>query len=55
LDNKLYWSKVYQSLTSSAQNLMWCMVAELRFTDDWKKGTRFKKKNNTLKDQSLKT
>ena len=32
LDNKLYWSKAYQSLTLSARNLLWCMVAELRFS-----------------------
>ena len=34
LDNKLYWSKAYQSLTLSARNLLWCMVAELRFTGE---------------------
>ena len=32
LNNTLYWSEAYQSLTKSARNLMWCMVAELRFT-----------------------
>ena len=32
LTNELYWSKAYQSLTLSARNLLWCMVAELRFT-----------------------
>jgi hypothetical protein len=38
LDNKLYWSKAYQSLTLSARNLLWCMVAELTFS-----GSRMKK------------
>ena len=38
LNNKLYWSKAYQSLTLSARNLMWCMVAELKFS-----GSRTKK------------
>ena len=37
--NELHWSKAYQSLTKSAQNLLWAMVQELRFTGDWKKGT----------------
>jgi hypothetical protein len=32
LNNELYWSKAYQSLTLSARNLLWCMVAELKFT-----------------------
>ena len=32
LTNELCWSKAYQSLTLSASNLLWCMVAELRFT-----------------------
>ena len=32
LDNKLYWSKAYQSLTKSAQNLLMAMVAELKYT-----------------------
>ena len=32
LNNTLYWSDAYQSLTKSARNLMWCMMAELRFT-----------------------
>ena len=39
LTNDLYWSKAYQSLTTSARNLLWCMVQELRFTGSWKKGT----------------
>ena len=30
--NELQWSKAYQSLTKSAQNLLWCMVAELKYT-----------------------
>ena len=34
LDNKFYWSEAYQSLTLSARNLLWCMVAELRFTGE---------------------
>ena len=37
LTNRLYWSDAYQSLTKSAQNLMWCMYAELRFTGSRKK------------------
>mgnify|MGYP003329625913 CR=1 FL=1 len=37
LDNKFYWSKAYQSLTLSARNLLWCMVAELKFTGSRKK------------------
>ena len=32
LTNELYWSKAYQSLTLSARNLLWCMVAELKFS-----------------------
>ena len=39
LTNDLYWSKAYQSLTTSARNLLWCMVQELRFTGSWKKRT----------------
>ena len=39
LTNELYWSKAYQSLTLSARNLLWCMVAELRFTGSRKKKT----------------
>ena len=39
INNLLYWSKAYQSLTLSARNLMWCMVAELRFTGSRTKGT----------------
>ena len=30
--NELQWSKAYQSLTKSAQNLLWAMVAELKYT-----------------------
>ena len=37
LTNELYWSKAYQSLTLSARNLLWCMVAELKFTGSRKK------------------
>ena len=40
LDNKFYWSKAFQSLTKKAQNLLFCMIAELRFT-----GIRGNKKN----------
>ena len=40
LTNELYWSKAYQSLTLSARNLLWCMVAELKFS-----GKRGSKKN----------
>ena len=32
LNNKFYWSEAFQSLTKSAQNLLFCMIAELRFT-----------------------
>ena len=32
LNERLYWSRAYQSLTKSAQNLLWCFVAELTFT-----------------------
>ena len=39
LTNELYWSKAYQSLTLSARNLLWCIVAELRFTGSRKKKT----------------
>ena len=35
LDNKLYWSKAYQSLNISARNLLWCMFAELKHTGKW--------------------
>ena len=38
LDNRLYWSPAYQSLTLSARNLMWCFVSELRFTGSRKNG-----------------
>ena len=37
LHNRLYWSNAYQSLTLSARNLMWCFVAELKFTGSRKK------------------
>ena len=37
ITNRLYWSPAYQSLTKSAQNLMWCMYAELRWTGTRKK------------------
>ena len=47
LDNKLYWSKAYQSLTKSAQNLLFCMIAELRFTGErGSKSKRFQYTNN---------
>ena len=39
LTNNLYWSKAYQSLNKSAQNLMWCLYAELKFSGSRKKGT----------------
>ena len=39
LNNKLYWSKAYQSLTLSARNLLWCMFAELKYTGSRKKKT----------------
>jgi len=39
LNNELYWSKAYQSLTLSARNLLWCMVAELKFAGSRKKKT----------------
>ena len=45
LTNELCWSKAYQSLTKSAQNLMWCLVSELRFTGSRKKGN-FQYTNN---------
>ena len=45
ITNLLYWSKAYQSLTLSARNLMWCMVAELTFTGSRPKGT-FEYTNN---------
>ena len=37
LTNRFYWSKAYQTLTPAAQNLMWCMYAELRWTGTRKK------------------
>ena len=40
LDNKFYWSEAFQSLRKSAQKLLFCMIAELRFT-----GKRGNKKN----------
>ena len=39
ITNRLYWSPAYQSLTKSAQNLMWCMYAELKWTGTRKKKT----------------
>ena len=33
-DNKFYWSQAFQSLPKSAQNLLFCMIAELRFTGE---------------------
>ena len=45
LNNKLYWSKAYQSLTLSARNLLWCMFAELKYTGSRKKKT-FEYTNN---------
>ena len=32
LTNRMYWSKAFQSLTKSAQRLLFCMVSELKFT-----------------------
>ena len=46
LTNKLYWSDAYQSLTKSAQRLMWCMFAELRFTGS-RKNEDFEYTNNS--------
>ena len=43
--NKLIWSEAYQSLTQSAQNLLWCFLAELKFTGSRKKKT-FEYTNN---------
>ena len=40
LNNKLYWSIAFRSLTKSAQNLLFCMIAELKHT-----GKRGSKKN----------
>ena len=40
LNNALYWSNAYQDLTKSAQNLLFCMFAELRFTG--KRGSKSK-------------
>ena len=37
LNHNLYWSAAFQALTKSAQNLMWCMYAELRFSGSRKK------------------
>ena len=37
LTNRIYWSDAYQYLSKAAQNLMWCMYAELRFTGGRKK------------------
>ena len=45
LNNKFYWSRAYQDLTKSAQNLLWCLHAELRFTGSRKKKT-FEYTNN---------
>ena len=45
LTNLLYWSPAYQSLTLSARNLLWCLVAELTFTGSRSKGT-FEYTNN---------
>ena len=39
LNNRLYWSPAFQSLTKSAQNLMWCMYVELNWTGTRKKKT----------------
>ena len=39
LTNELVWSEAYQSLTKSAQNLLWCLMAELKFTGSRKKKT----------------
>ena len=47
LDNKFYWSEAFQSLKKSAQNLLFCMIAELRFTGKRKsKKKPFKYINN---------
>ena len=40
LNNKFYWSEAFQSLTKSAQNLLFCMIAELKYI-----GKRGSKKN----------
>tara|TARA_Y100000591_G_C21393731_1_gene479444 strand:+ start:118 stop:603 length:486 start_codon:yes stop_codon:yes gene_type:complete len=48
LDNRFYWSEAFQSLTKSAQNLLFCFVTELRFTGDrgLKRGKPFSYTNN---------
>ena len=40
LNNNFYWSEAFQSLTKSAQNLLFCMIAELKYI-----GKRGSKKN----------
>ncbi len=45
LTNRIYWSDAYQYLSKAAQNLMWCMYAELRFTGGRKKQS-FRYTNN---------
>ena len=39
LTNNLFWSEAYQSLTKSAQNLLYCFLSELKFTGSRKKKT----------------
>ena len=48
LNNRLYWSQAYQSLTPAAKNLLWCFVAELTFTGSRKKKNFFYTNNGTL-------
>ena len=38
LNNRFYWSPAFQALTKSAENLMWCMYAELLWTGTRKMG-----------------
>ena len=48
LNNQLIWSKAFQKLTKSAQNLLWCFVGELRFTGSRKKKNFAYTNNGTL-------
>ena len=48
LNNRLYWSQAYQSLTPAAKNLLWCFVAELSLQGQEKKKNFGYTNNGTL-------
>ena len=49
INNILFWSEAYQSLTPSAINLMMCFLTELR----WSQGRRRRRSRNILNNGDI--